>query len=187
MSDSRGPEPPEGPPEFGEDPERAGDELSAVVFDEHFVRSATFHEPSAAERLLAAAPPTPPPTPAPPAPAVEIGDDPVPLHEPRTEGGFRPAGTPIGPFGDPDDLGGPIRSTWWRQSVAWVLALLMGIGVVAMAITAVTPGRTGQNPTGPQPTVGTPVPKPEERTSGTAPSVSPAAAAKECDGPLRTC
>ncbi|NUU24078.1 MAG: hypothetical protein HOV68_21640, partial [Streptomycetaceae bacterium] len=132
MPDSPGPEPPDGPPEFGEDPDHAGDELSSVVFDEHFVRAATIHEPSAVERLLAAAPPTPPGADpaqtADPAPGPDAGDDaPYGLHEPQTDGGFRPAGLPDGLDGDHD---APARTSWWRQSVAWVLALVMGIGVV---------------------------------------------------------
>lgn len=194
MPDSRGPEPPDGPPEFGEDPDHAGDELSSVVFDEHFVRAAKIHEPSALERLLAAAPPAGEvPDSADTPERRDLGDlangpdDPFPLHEPRTSPGFRPDGgvpAAYGEFEEPPQG----RSSWWRQSVAWVLALLMGIGVVAMAITAVAPGRTGQTPPGPQPTVGSAVPRPEMRTPNvTGSGVTPAAAVgRACSAPLRS-
>lgn len=191
MPDSRGPEPPDGLPEFGEDPEHAGDELSSVVFDEQFVRAARIHEPSALERLLAA---TPPAADAPesvdggdPTDFANGPDDPFPLVEPRTSPGFRPdTGVPVvyGPNEEPTSG----RTSWWRQSVAWVLALLMGIGVVAIAITAVAPGRGGQTPPAPQPTVGSPVPRPEVRTPGaTGSGMSPAAAVgRSCSGPMRS-
>ncbi|MCF2530686.1 SCO2584 family spore wall biosynthesis protein [Yinghuangia soli] len=178
MSDSRGPEPPEGLPEFGENPDPAEDELSSVVFDEHFVRAASIHEPSAAERQQAAAPRPKPPAPQP----GTLPDDPFLFHEPRAVGGFRPGGAHIPMHGDE---GGLARTARWRQSVAWVLALLMGVGVVAMAITAVAPGRSGQDPIGPQPSVGSPVPPPEERlTAGPA----GAAGAGPCatSGPVRS-
>ncbi|WP_436777956.1 hypothetical protein [Yinghuangia sp. YIM S09857] len=191
MPDSRGPEPPDGLPEFGEDPEHADDELSSVVFDEHFVRAAQIHEPSALERLLAAAPPAAEaPEPSDGVDAADFADgpdDPFPLVEPRTSPGFRPdTGIPVVYGPDEEPTSG--RTSGWRQSVAWVLALLMGIGVVAIAITAVAPGRSGQTPPAPQPTVGSPVPRPEVRTPGsTASGPTPAAAAGGgvCNAPLR--
>jgi hypothetical protein len=167
VPDSRGPEQPDGLPEFGEDPEYAGDELSSVVFDERFVRAATIHEPSAAERTLAAAPSA----------WTDAEDAP---GGPPTGEGFHPSRLPGGPRkgrGDADGASG--RVGWWRQSVAWVLALMMGIGVVAMAVTAVTPSRPG--PSGPQPTVGTPLPRPEEPTpASTAPAVMSAVGPAAC-------
>ncbi|MDI2127406.1 hypothetical protein [Yinghuangia seranimata] len=165
MPDSRGPDHPDGPPEFGEDPERAEDELSSVVFDEHFVRAALIHEPTAAERLLSAAPQAPPGGDGvfPPQP----GFDPLVHRAPGDLRGVKPRHVPNPP---PGDEAGPPRTAWWRQSVAWVLALLMGIGVVAMAVTAVAPGRGGQGPSGPQPTLGTPVPQPGDRVPSPAAS-----------------
>ncbi|HSA53164.1 MAG TPA: hypothetical protein VLH10_24010 [Yinghuangia sp.] len=170
MADARGPEPPDGPPESGDDPEHAGDDWSSVVFDDHFVRAATIHEPTAAERQLAAAPPTPltPPQP------TDFGEDPYALHEPRTEGRFE---APDDVWGADDDFGGPARPSRWRQSVAWVLAVLMGVGVVAMAVTAVAPGRSGQNPPVPQPTVGTPAPETHTGRPGSAENTPPAVSA----------
>ncbi|GAA4979768.1 hypothetical protein GCM10023205_55620 [Yinghuangia aomiensis] len=169
MPDSPGSENPDGPPEFGENPDHAGDDVSSVVFDEHFVAAALVHEPSAAERMLASAPPTPPPGVDPP----DLSDAPFLLHPPQV--GWEHDGT----FdSDPLELHEPTGAAgtgWWRQSVAWVLALLMGVGVVAMAVTAVAPGRAG-NPQGPKPTVGPAVPGGEPLTSTTAPATAPAAA-----------
>jgi hypothetical protein len=165
VADARGPEPPDGPPEFGDDPEHAGDDWSSVVFDDHFVRAASIHEPTAAERQLAAAPTTPPPP-------ADFGEDPYVLHEPRTERG---SGVSDDVWGD--DFGGPARASWWRQSVAWVLAVLMGVGVVAMAVTAVAPGRSGQNPPVPQPTVGTPASETHTGRPGSVDNTLPAAPA----------
>ncbi|UGQ09809.1 hypothetical protein LO772_23250 [Yinghuangia sp. ASG 101] len=165
MADARGPEPPDGPEDFGENPEHAGDDWSSVVFDDGFVRAATIHEPTAAERRLAALPPTPltPPRP------TDFGEDPYRLHDPLPDDGVR-AGAPDDVRGfEHGDFGRPIgRTTWWRQSVAWVLAVLMGVGVVAMAVTAVAPGRSGQNAPSPQPSVGTVAPRPPGATEGPA-------------------
>ncbi|WP_406286779.1 hypothetical protein [Embleya sp. NBC_00896] len=167
MPDSPGPEFPDGPdfPEFSED------ELSSVVFDESFVRAARVHEPSANERGAAI---DPAPTPAPAAPertdqqAERVdrsdwfddgtyppdGEDPwrartVPVHDP----------TPVLPHVPTWFAGEPwaraARATRWRRGVAWVLAVLMGVGVVAMAVTAVYRSGSSQGPSAPrQPSVG---------------------------------
>lgn len=186
MADARGPEPPDGLPDFGDDPDHAGDDWSSVVFDEHFVRAATVHEPSAAERRLAAASPTPPTPPTPPQPT-DFGENPYRLHEPRPDDGFRHRASDDVPGGEHGDFGTPIgRTTWWRQSVAWVLAVLMGVGVVAMAVTAVAPGRSGQNAPSPQPSVGTLAPRPpepgEETGQETGPEVPAASGASGASG-----
>jgi hypothetical protein len=126
----------------------ADEEFASVVFDEDFVRAAQVREPSAVERLLAAA-------------------------EARAEAEGRPAGTrgahpdhdPDDPedrdldaFGegrgyDPDDryardlleesygrsdtFMGHAR---WHRPIAWLLALAMGVGMVALAFAAVYRG-----------------------------------------------
>ncbi|MFC9845106.1 hypothetical protein ACFWFF_29715 [Streptomyces sp. NPDC060223] len=133
----------------------ADEEFASVVFDEDFVRAAAVHEPTAVERLLAAAQAR--------AEASEAearrahtrgarGDD------ERYEDGFGPDGR--GEFGhdpDLDDLddaetlerryGMPGtygraygKHTRWQRPVAWMLALVMGIGMVALAFTAVYRG-----------------------------------------------
>ncbi|MFJ9584924.1 SCO2584 family spore wall biosynthesis protein [Streptomyces acidicola] len=144
-------------PDGGEpddDRDRGGmdEEFASVVFDEAFVRAAAVHEPTAVERLLAAAQAR--------AEAQEAearrahtrgarGDD------ERYEDGYGPDGD-YGYGRDPDDLddaeiledrygapgyGGAYgKQARWHRPVAWVLALVMGIGMVALAFTAVYRG-----------------------------------------------
>ncbi|MGW3910087.1 SCO2584 family spore wall biosynthesis protein [Streptomyces sp. NPDC005070] len=130
----------------------ADEEFASVVFDEDFVRAAAFHEPTAVERLLAAAQAR--------AEASEAearrahargarGDD------ERYDDGFGPDGFAHDPdLDDPDDsevlegrhgFPGPYgrpygKHTRWHRPVAWLLALVMGIGMVALAFTAVYRG-----------------------------------------------
>lgn len=145
----------------------ADEDFAAVVFDEDFVRSAEIHEPTAVERLLAAA-------------------------EARAEAEAsraRPGGGALGDlyddgygpdgvygrerafdgFGDPDDPDGayedgngpygrhggslrPYRGTArWHRPVAWLLALLMGVGMVALAFSAVYRGAAGNRQEVPPP------------------------------------
>lgn len=138
-----------------DDRDRGGmdEEFASVVFDEAFVRAAVVHEPTAVERLLAAAQAR--------AEAQEAearrgltrgarGDD------ERYEDGFGPDGD-FGHGRDFDDLDdaeilegrygvpGPYgrgygKQARWHRPVAWVLALVMGIGMVALAFTAVYRG-----------------------------------------------
>jgi hypothetical protein len=108
------------------------DEFASLVLDEDFVRSALFHEPTARERMLAVAdgPALPPGRPgrhrrAPSVPELDEGTDP-----------------------ESDELyaaGHPYRgsSTRWHRPVAWALALVMGIGVVALTFAAVYRGASG--------------------------------------------
>ncbi|WP_030601667.1 hypothetical protein [Streptomyces fulvoviolaceus] len=114
------------------------EEFASVVFDEAFVRAAVVHEPTAVERLLAAAQAR--------AEASEA--------EARRAHGFTPDGP--GAFGhdpDLDDLddadvlegryGAPGtygKQVRWHRPVAWMLALVIGIGMVALAFTAVYRG-----------------------------------------------
>ncbi|MGV9564212.1 SCO2584 family spore wall biosynthesis protein [Streptomyces sp. NPDC003480] len=141
-----------------DDRDRGGmdEEFASVVFDEAFVRAAVVHEPTAVERLLAAAQAR--------AEAQEAearrargrgtrGDD------DRYEDAYGP--DEDGAFGyhrDLDDLDDPEllegrygpSGVWgrpygkgaprWHRPVAWMLALVMGIGMVALAFTAVYRG-----------------------------------------------
>ncbi|MFI7007447.1 hypothetical protein [Streptomyces sp. NPDC050145] len=135
-----------------DDQDRGGwdEEFASVVFDEDFVRGAEVHEPTAVERLLAAAQAR--------AEAQEAEARRARTRRARDDD-FHDDGygyDDTGEFGrfhdDADDLyeeeldrdgrtgpypGGMIR---WRRPVAWALALLMGIGMVALAFTAVYRG-----------------------------------------------
>ncbi|MCT4352712.1 hypothetical protein M5362_06150 [Streptomyces sp. Je 1-79] len=138
----------------GRDPENAddrggADDFATVVFDEDFVRAAKVHEPSAVERLLAAAQARAEAEAARARAGVRPGDD-----DPYGEG-YDPSDPFAGRYGegyDPDDPdagpygphGGALRpyrgSARWHRPVAWVLALVMGVGMVALAFTAVYRG-----------------------------------------------
>jgi hypothetical protein len=130
----------------------ADEEFASVVFDEDFIRSAAFHEPTAVERLVAAAQAR--------AEALEAEVRRAGARGPGAEDdphddGFGPDDDPgFGPDRDFDDdlydpdlaedrygrtstYTGPAR---WRRPVAWMLALVMGIGMVALAFTAVYRG-----------------------------------------------
>jgi hypothetical protein len=114
------------------------DEFASVVLDEEFVRSALFHEPTARERMLAVAegPALPPGRPGRnrrPATVPELDDDPA---------------------GESQELfaaGHPYRasSTRWHRPVAWAMAVVMGIGVVALSFAAVYRGSSGGRQPGP--------------------------------------
>lgn len=144
----------------GEEPENreqgaADDVFASLVLDEEFVRTAAVHEPSAEERMLAAAQARAE------AEAQQLFEDGLGHHHP--EGDYGPVGGYV--YGDPDDerrfaredpeyaeyaweresrsppLRGPIR---WQRPVAWVLAVVMGVGMVAMAFAAVYRGSSGE-------------------------------------------
>jgi hypothetical protein len=129
----------------------ADEDFASVVFDEDFVRSATIHEPTAVERLLAAAQ----------ARAEAEAARPWPRGRPP-EGEFydemygREAGDDSAyDSEDPDQLaggpygrhGGALRpyrgSARWHRPVAWILALVLGIGMIALAFSAVYRGAAG--------------------------------------------
>ncbi|MBL1093668.1 SCO2584 family spore wall biosynthesis protein [Streptomyces sp. NPDC001739] len=135
---------------------KADEEFASVVFDEEFVRSARIHEPSAVERMLAAAEARAEAEAARSTagfgPDGDGPDDPDAYGDPRHHGAYggyeddeyddRPHG-PYGPYG------GSLRpyrgSTRWHRPVAWVLAVVMGIGLVALAFSAVFRGASGRN------------------------------------------
>ncbi|MCZ4124108.1 SCO2583/SCO2584 N-terminal domain-containing protein [Streptomyces sp. H39-S7] len=111
------------------------DEFASMVFDEDFVRSAPVHEPSARQRMLAAA-----------RARAEA--------ESMSGAGSVPADPIRYDAGESDELyrqharmaeGRPYRSgsVRWHRSLAWLLAVLMGIGVVALTFAAVYRGAGG--------------------------------------------
>ncbi|MGA4848824.1 hypothetical protein ACOBQB_22170 [Streptomyces sp. G5(2025)] len=131
----------------------ADEEFASVVFDEDFVRAAEIHEPTAVERLLAAA-------------QARADASEAEARRARTRGRGRDAGDDdfyddgFGPddsgefghddFDDAFELDAPDEGyahrgrhpgrARWHRPVAWMLALLMGIGMVALAFTAVYRG-----------------------------------------------
>lgn len=126
------------------------DEFASVVFDEAFVRAAAVHEPTAVERLVAAAE----------ARAEAEARRAYGAAAHAEDGRFEDGPDPGDRYGfghdpdlfDPDDqdvLDGPYgpaghgRQVRWHRPVAWMLALLMGIGMVAFAFTAVYRGASG--------------------------------------------
>ncbi|WP_324785658.1 hypothetical protein [Streptomyces sp. H51] len=122
------------------------EEFASVVFDEAFVRAAAVHEPTAVERLLAAAQAR--------AEASEAEARRTHGRGDRYEDGYGPGGR--AGFGrdpdydDPDDpeafgshyrVFGPYgRQVRWHRPVAWMLAVVMGVGMVALAFAAVYRG-----------------------------------------------
>ncbi|MFE3514210.1 hypothetical protein [Streptomyces sp. NPDC059166] len=131
----------------------ADEDFASVVFDEDFIRSAEIHEPTAVERLLAAAQAR--------AEAEaskarsgggalddDLYDDYVPeglyARERPFDDLYDPDGPPDGPYGPHGGSLRPYRgAARWHRPVAWILALLMGIGMVALAFSAVYRGAAG--------------------------------------------
>ncbi|MFP3991306.1 hypothetical protein U9R90_28335 [Streptomyces sp. E11-3] len=160
-----------GEPDDSHDRGGADEEFASVVFDEDFVRSAQVHEPSAVERLLAAAEARAEAEAhrarsRRPGPDDETDD----FHEgydgyegydayDRQHGGYGTdsRGDQHAGYGhgselyegyDPDvveDDRGRLGRARWHRTVAWVLAVLMGIGMVALAFTAVYRGASSGN------------------------------------------
>ncbi len=172
-----------------DDRDRGGmdEEFASVVFDEAFVRAAVVHEPTAVERLLAAAQAR--------ADAQEAearrarsrgarGDD------ERYEDGFLPdGGTGFGHGRELDDLDdteilegrygarGPYGRVYgkgarWHRPVAWMLALVMGIGMVALAFTAVYRGSSSGRQEPMPPPASTGVEQGQDASPGMGPSAS---------------
>jgi hypothetical protein len=125
----------------------ADEDFASVVFDEEFVRAARFHEPTAVERLLAAAQARAEADAARAGHGVGVADD----YYDHLYRGSRAHGR-LGPddfdeYGRFDPYGrhgGAFRpyrgSARWHRPVAWALAVLMGVGMVALAFTAVYRG-----------------------------------------------
>jgi hypothetical protein len=123
------------------------EEFASVVFDEAFVRAAVVHEPTAVERLLAAAQAR--------AEASEAETRRAHARGERYDEGHRADRHGFGAeLDDFDDSGAPDgygaagtfgRQVRWHRPVAWVLALVMGIGMVALAFAAVYRGGSADN------------------------------------------
>lgn len=145
-------------PDDGEpDDDRGGadQDFASVVFDEDFVRNAEIHEPSAAERQRAADRARAE------AEAARVSGgwageddyghpDGYALDDPAWEGGHY--GYPEGPYGA---YGGSLRPyrgrAGWLRPVAWVLAVVMGLGMVALAFSAVYRSAAGEADPAPTP------------------------------------
>ncbi len=123
------------------------EEFASVVFDEAFVKAATVHEPTAVERLLAAAQAR--------AEASEAEARRARARAERYEEKYGLEGTDFGhdQDEDEDELDDPYvlsdrhspfgpygRQVRWHRPIAWLLALVMGVGMVALAFAAVYRG-----------------------------------------------
>lgn len=126
------------------------EEFASVVFDEAFVQAAVVHEPTAVERLLAAAQAR--------AEASEAEARRSHGRGERYDDGYGDGRTGFGhdpEFDDLDDAdiledrygaerayGKQVR---WHRPVAWVLAVVMGVGMVALAFAAVYRGASSSS------------------------------------------
>ncbi|MEV6164071.1 hypothetical protein AB0L71_19450 [Streptomyces sp. NPDC052052] len=148
----------------------ADEDFASVVFDEDFVRAAEIHEPTAVERLLAAAQARAEAE----ASRARAGGGPSD-DDPHDEG-YGPGGAygresayddlsdlddedayGDGPYGRHGGALRPYRGTArWHRPVAWLLAVLMGIGMIALAFGAVYRNTSGnrQEPTPPPASTG---------------------------------
>jgi hypothetical protein len=146
------------------------EEFASVVFDEAFVQAATVHEPTAVERLLAAAQAR--------AEASEAEARRARARSERYDDRYDSEGTDLSQDRDDDELDdtyvlgdghGPFaRQVRWHRPVAWVLAVVMGIGMVALAFAAVYRGGSS----GTRDRVPAPAATGVEQGSAAAPSVS---------------
>lgn len=174
------------------DDDRGGakDDFATVVFDEDFVRAAEVHEPTAVERLLAAAQARAE------AEAARARAGGRPGEDDPYEDGYDPSDPFHGRYGDeydPDDPdgdsgpygphGGALRpyrgSARWHRPVAWVLALVMGVGMVALAFTAVYRGASANR----QDQVPAPATTGIDKPSGNPPAVTAPSASAEYSAP----
>ncbi|WP_419994886.1 hypothetical protein [Streptomyces boninensis] len=101
----------------------AEDEFAAVILDEEFVHAARIHEPSAVERMVAAA-------------EARVEAEAALAGEPEFDDGLDEDGYgPYGPYGGRlSPYRGHLR---WQRPVALILAVVMGVGIVALVFTAV--------------------------------------------------
>ncbi|MEU0003327.1 hypothetical protein ABZ079_03190 [Streptomyces sp. NPDC006314] len=149
------------------------EEFASVVFDEAFIQAAPVHEPTAVERLLAAAQAR--------AEASEAEARRAHARGDRYDDAYGPEGTGSGQdrddaepdatyvLGDHHGLFGPYgKQIRWHRPVAWVLAVVMGIGMVALAFAAVYRGASS----GTRDRVPAPASTGLEQGSAAAPSVS---------------
>ncbi|MDI5964789.1 hypothetical protein POF50_027935 [Streptomyces sp. SL13] len=121
----------------------ADEEFASVVFDEAFVKAASFHEPSARERLLALTQARA----AAEAARLRVGGADEEPH--AVAGGYD---GDLGLYGGHYRLRRPYGATdRWHRSVAWLLALIMGLGVVALTFAAVYRGASSSRQPAPAP------------------------------------
>ncbi|MEU1472220.1 hypothetical protein ABZ434_28860 [Streptomyces sp. NPDC005761] len=157
----------------------ADEDFASVVFDEDFVQAAEFHEPTAVERLLAAAEARAETD------AFRARAGGGPLDDDLHDDGYGRGSGYDGPWDADDDYGvggpygrhgGALRpyrgAARWHRPVAWLLALLMGIGMVALAFSAVFRNTSGDR----QDQV------PPPATSGVDSAPGPTAAPSAADG-----
>ncbi|MGX9888963.1 SCO2584 family spore wall biosynthesis protein [Streptomyces sp. NPDC002276] len=163
-------------PDDDHDRGMSDEEFDSVVFDEAFVRAAVVHEPTAVERLLAAAQAR--------AEASEAearraqrgrgrrSDDDLFEDAYGRQFGHDPELDDLddtdlveGRYGAPGTYGKQVR---WHRPVAWLLALVMGIGMVALAFSAVYRGASSGSRDRVPPPASTGV----EQGTAAAPSVS---------------
>lgn len=143
------------------DDDRGGaeEDFASVVFGEDFVKAATIHEPTAVERLLAAAEARAEAEAAKARAGGLIGEDDFFdefLREAADQDGLggaygHPDPATVTSGGPDDGEGGPYgphggvlrpyrgRARWYRP-IAWLMAMAMGIGMVALAFSAVYRG-----------------------------------------------
>ncbi|MFD7865030.1 hypothetical protein [Streptomyces sp. NPDC059783] len=161
----------------------ADEDFASVVFDEDFVRAAEFHEPTAVERLTAAAEAR--------AEAFRARAGAGPPDDDLYDEGYVTGGGYGRAYGDSldaDDFyddgpygrhGGALRpyrgSARWHRPVAWLLAVLMGVGMIALAFSAVYRNTSGDR----QDQV------PPPATSGVDSAPAPSAAPSAAEGPPR--
>ncbi|GGS49090.1 SCO2584 family spore wall biosynthesis protein [Streptomyces violaceus] len=150
------------------------EEFASVVFDEAFVSAAVVHEPTAVERLLAAAQARAEASEAEARRAHPRGERYDDRYGPEGHGGFG-HDPDLDELDDPDVLEdryggtGPYgKQIRWHRPVAWLLALVMGIGMVALAFTAVYRGASSNR----QEPVPTPTSTGLEQSGGPTPSAS---------------
>ncbi|GAA2257769.1 hypothetical protein GCM10010430_47010 [Kitasatospora cystarginea] len=172
----------------GADHGGADDEFATVVLDEAFVRSAAVHEPSARERQLAAAEARFEPDtgllgrgyemtvsgeglPLELRPHPSLDDDrqyPDPWSAPGRAGRAARWRRRTRSFGgyDPRRAGGGryVAQQRWHRPVAWVLAVVMVVGVAAVAVAAIYRGAGGAADSPRRPETGTS--RPESGTAG---------------------
>ncbi|WP_030217764.1 membrane protein [Streptomyces sp. NRRL WC-3626] len=170
-----------GEPDDDHDRGVSDEEFASVVFDEAFVQAAEAHEPTAVERLLAAAQAR--------AEASEAEAHRARARGERYDDGY---GGHRGGYDDRDDdpdaledgygfPGSYGRQVRWHRPVAWMLAVVMGVGMVALAFSAVYRGGSSsrQDPAPPPATTGVeqggaPTPSaPAGHSRQTVPSIPP--------------
>ncbi|MEV5957354.1 hypothetical protein AB0M11_26895 [Streptomyces sp. NPDC051987] len=161
-------------PDDDHDRGMSDEEFDTVVFDEAFVKAAVVHEPTAVERLLAAAQAR--------AEASEAEARRAHARGERYDDGYGPDGPEFSHAGEldgPDDTDAPDdaygtagtygKHVRWHRPVAWLLALVMGIGMVALAFAAVYRGASSG---GSRDQVPRPPSTGQEQGTAAAPSVS---------------